>query len=257
MMGIPAYFVAVAALIAATTAIEPQECPGPNEWFTAAFVSLTDKLVPLNLTTVSPDVDFRFFREIMHFSEEEIEKATEDAITFFRTKFGLDFSNTQPNDLGQRFFENAIFSPFVVSEDIESTITFNRWIVNGRTKSICFKNRDGGFLVSFTAERTLFGTYGGSQGKVILPGGGLTWGFHNIPVCPQQPLVIRYESGTPFRTEPVDGIGIINCDLYHRELGEGTSRGIAIVTPTDDPDIIHFSFRTVFTFPRSPGLPLD
>jgi len=34
----------------------------------------------------------------------------------------------------------------------------------------------------------------------------VVWGFYNIPVCPQQPLVIQYESRTPFRKVPVDGM---------------------------------------------------
>ena len=49
-------------------------------------------------------------------------------------------------------------------------------------------------------------TYGGPGGKKIHPNEAVVWGFYNIPVCPQQPLVIQYESRTPFRKVPVDGM---------------------------------------------------
>lgn len=40
---------------------------------------------------------------------------------------------------------------------------------------------------------TYGGTYGGPEGKKIHPNEAVVWGFYNIPVCPQQPLVIQYE----------------------------------------------------------------
>ncbi len=194
----------------------------------------------------------------MLYTEQEIEDATQDAIEFFSTKYGLDFSASQPDELGQRVFENAIFHAFEASPESGYTITFNRWIINGRPKSLCFPNRDGGFIVSFTSEQTLRGTYGGPEGKQIQPGGLLLWGFYNIPVCPQEPLVIHYVSGTPFRAEPVDGLGVINCDLFHRVLGKGIAQGLVSVTPMpDDPTIVHFTIRNVFTFPAHPSLPSD
>lgn len=55
-------------------------------------------------------------------------------------------------------------------------------------------------------NKLLSGTYGGPEGKKIHPDEAVVWGFYNIPVCPQQPLVIQYESRTPFRKVPVDGM---------------------------------------------------
>lgn len=255
-MGRPLYLTAFVALIATATAIEPQTCPGPNEWFTAEFVALADVLINVSDSMLVPDVNLHFFREIMHFSEKEIEDVTEEALDFFNTKYGLNFLTSAPDQQGRRFFENAIFYAFEFSPAVQYTITFNRWLINGRTKSTCFPNRDGGFGVFFTAEQTLRGTYGGVEGKPIRPGEMVVWGFYNIPVCPQQPLVIQYSSGTPFRSEPIDGFTVINCDLNHRELGTGSARGIAIATPSDDdPNIIHWSIRNLFTFPANPGLP--
>ena len=254
-MKILSYVIAVSVFITVAVSVKPQQCPGPNDWFTAQIVSLADKVIPSSMPILYLDPNFRFFKDIMHFSDAEIEDATEAAISFFSTRYGLDFSGQQPDELGQRFLGNATFSPFEFAPEIQYTITFHRWLISGGTKATCFENRDGGFQVSFSAETMLYGTYGGVDGKPIQAGELMVWGYYNIPVCPQQPIVIQYKSGTPFRTEPVDGISVINCDLYHRELGEGVARGLLITTPTDNPEMVRLTIHNAFTFPENPNDP--
>ena len=58
----------------------------------------------------------------MLFTEEEIEQVTEDAIQFFDTMYGLDFSQSEPNELGQRFFQNATFFPFRTSPEAQYSV---------------------------------------------------------------------------------------------------------------------------------------
>ncbi len=112
--------------------------------------------------------------------------------------------------------------------------------------------------MSFSSEQTLRGTYGGSEGKQIRPGGVVVWGFYDIPQCPQKPLIINFESGTPFRVEPVDGLGVINCDLFHRLLGREVAQGIASITPMpNDPIMVNITIHNVFTFPAHPSLISD
>ena len=55
----------------------------------------------------------------MLFTEEEIEQVTEDAIQFYNTKYGLDFSQSEPNELGQPFFQNATFFLFRLSPEVQ------------------------------------------------------------------------------------------------------------------------------------------
>ncbi len=125
-MEIQIYLTTLVTIIATATAIEPQTCPGPDEWFTSVFVSLADAVVPVSVTSLSPDVDLKFFKDIMLYTDQEIEDATQDAIEFFSTKYGLDFSASQPDELGQRFFENATSFAFELSPEVGYTITFNR-----------------------------------------------------------------------------------------------------------------------------------
>ena len=230
-------------------AIQPTSCP-TRDWFSAEFVSIADKVVSSELTI--PDPNLSFFKDVMHFSEREIQQVTEDAIQFYKTRFGLDFSQSEPNELGQRVYQNAVFAPLIFSPEIQYTITYNRWIISGNTNNLCFENRDGGYWVSFTGEQLLRGTYGGEEGIPIGEGGPfLLYGFYNIPVCPQEPLVIRYSSNTPARVEPIDGIGVINCDLFHRVWGAGIAKGSYEITPTKD-GRTRVVVRNVLTFPPNP-----
>ena len=244
--------VLLSIVIASTSAgSQPQECP--EKWFDATFVSIIDQVVPAaELTANSP---FTFFKDIMKFTDEEIEEATQDAIMFFDTKFGLDFSS-EPDEMGRRFYENATFFPYQPLPVVSYTVTFNRWIVNGNTRTLCFPNNEGGFQVIFNQPQLLRGTYGGTEGRLVNPGGDLFWGFYNIPVCPQSPIVIQLMSGTPLRFEPIDGFAIINNDLFHRSLGNGTAQGIFRATPLpEEPDMLHFNTRIIFTFPKRSLIP--
>ena len=224
----------------------------PSEWLTAQFAAVADVVLPEETLAAPPDTDFTFFRDIMLFSDEEIEKVTQDAINFFYTMYGLDFSQLSAE--GVRTFENATLLPYVMSPDVRYTITVNSWLLSGRSRNTCFENRDGGLGVQFTGEQILHGTYGGEAGILAHPGDSVVYGFYNIPVCPQQPIVIQYQSNTPFRLEPFDNFGIINCGLYHRVLGAGSAQGVFRAVPTGDPGMVHLTIRNTFTFPAHPGL---
>ena len=240
-------------LITSTSAgPQPQECP--EKWFEAIFVGIVDKVVPVaGLSDFDPNLSF--FKDILKFTDKEIEEATQDAIMFFDTKFGLNFSS-EPDEMGHRFYQTATFRPYQTAAALDHTLTFNRWIVNGNTRTLCFPINDGGFRVTFNQSQLLHGTYGGPEGRPVNPGESVFWGFYYIPVCPQSPVVIQYMGSTPTRTEPIDGFGIFNDDLFHRSLGNGTLHGIFNLTPLpEEPEVLHFNVRSIFTFPKRPLIP--
>ena len=155
----------------------------------------------------------------------------DDPELVFNDRYGLDFSASTPNEKNERFFENAKMSPFIVPPEVDYIVTINSWFQSGNTHSMCYLIRDGGFQVSFSANQTLRGSYGGATGK---PAGLLVYGFYNIEVCKQSPVIIQYQSATLYRIEPIDGIAIANSELYNRVLGHRRAQGIIIVIP--DPD---------------------
>ena len=177
--------------------------------------------------------------DIVHF--------TEDAIYFFNSTFGLDFSTSMPTDQHEFVFENARMSPYMFSEDV-SDIYFNNWIRTGSTHSTCTRLRHGGFRALFSGDQTLYGSYGGVEGK---PAGlALFYSLLYIEGCQQSPVIILGQSSTPFRVEPVDGTGILNQDLYNNVLGYRKSHIMVSLQPDQyDPSKYCLMTRHVISFP--------
>ena len=228
----------------------------PAQWFTAEFVILADAIIPESLLQNQLDANLTFFRDIMHFTEQEIEVATQAAISFFNNVYGLNFSQSSPNQFGQRTIGSAVMFPYIFPPVIPALVTHNRWIINGKiNRNTCFNSRIGGFLVIFFGEQTVFGSYGGPQGKLVSSGDTLLYGFVNIPVCVQEAVVIQYESSTPTRFDEIDEFGILNWKIYQHVLGDGMAQGVfRVETIEEEPGMSHYSLRLVFTFPANIGL---
>ena len=224
------------------------KCPTP-QWFVAEFVSIAEQVV--NPPIVIHDSSLSFFRDVMLFTEEEIAQVEEDAIQFYNTRYGLNFSQSEPDERGERIYQNAIFYPARVSPEVHYAVTFNRWIVSGNTRSMCFENRVGSFRVDFSGEQLLHGTYGGEKGIPVTPPDCLLYGFYNIAVCPQEPLVLQFTTATPGRVDPHDHIQIANIDIFHRVWGHGLVQGVAQYNPTED-GRVYFTIREIFSFPAHP-----
>ena len=104
----------LAILVVATTAVKSARLRAcPADFFTAEIILTADVLVPAS-SLGSNDPDLTFFRDEIRFSEAEIDLARQSAINFFNTRFGLDFSQTDPNIPERRVFQNATFEPFFV-----------------------------------------------------------------------------------------------------------------------------------------------
>ena len=245
-----ASFVVILFCMSTGSNARSNNCPTP-QWFVAEFVAIIDQDISASVLQPAPDSSLSFFREVMLFTEEEIVQVTEDAIQFFNTRFGLDFSQSKPDEQGKRFYQNATFFPARYSPEIHYAVTFNRWIVSGNTRSVCFENRAGSFLVTFSDQQLLHGTYGGEEGIPVASTDALTYGYYNILVCPQEPLVIQYSTDTPTRVDQHDGFQNINFDLFHRVWGRGLAQGLGRLTPTED-GRVHVSIRNLFTFPPHP-----
>ena len=245
-----ACLVIIVLVMASIVAVQTSVCPA--DWFPAVFTAtidqVADKPVPFN-----DDPEFYFFKNVMKFRDEAIQHTTEDAIQFFNDSYGLDFSGSSPNAQNERFFQNARMNPVIVDPNIRPIVTSNNWIRTGSTRSSCYNSRDGGFHVTFSGDQTLYGSYGGMEGK---PARAfidfIAYGFYCIEVCSQSPVVIQYQSRTPFRLEPIDGFAIINCDLYNEVLGHGKALGVAFFVPaTDGSGRCFVTVRNSFTFPSS------
>ena len=247
-------FAGVLTTALGTVSFYTARCPPTNQ-FTGVFPLIADAIAPESVTVFNSTTGLPFLRNIMSFSEKEIARVTQDAIEFFNTRFGLDFSQATLDENGQRILADigATFTIFEFSPKVNYHLMVNNWATTGNTRSFCFVNRDGGFTVTFDKPLTLNGTYGGEGGRPVVPGDFAMYGFYNIPVCRQSPLIIRFESSSPIRAGPVDGFRIINCNLFNRELGAGIAQGVFRVTSVGN-NQVHFAIRNLITFPANPGL---
>ena len=236
--------------VMASTAAEHHTYKDFSALFTATLDQTFDK--PGISGFAQADPEFTFFKRYMQFRDEAIQHATDDVIRFFNESYGLDFSSSVPNEQNERFFENARMYPHIIPPDtINYIVTSNNWIRSGSTRSVSYLMRVGGFLVNFSSDQTLRGSYGGTEGKPAGPAVSLVYGFYNIDVCPQSPVIIQFQSGTPFRAEPVDGHYIINFELYSTVLGRGAAQGIISSTQiSENPSLYRVVIRLPFTFPE-------
>ena len=223
---------------------EGQFCPE----YSASFVTVIDQLIDSPFF-LAPDPECIFFKEVMEFEDDVIQHTLEDAFKFFNDTYGLDFSFSSLNENNEYFFENAKLS-FVIfpRPDISHNVIFNNWIKTC-SHMTCQKIRTGELLVSFTGDQLLHGSYGGVEGLPADVSTFLVYGFSKIDVCDKSPITIQLKSAIPLRLESIDGMYIIDYDVYSHVFGFGKATGLCTVKPDpENPEKYRFISKVVFTF---------
>ena len=116
-----------------------------NEPFQGVITLVTNVTFPASASFL--DSHLVFYRKVLRFTEEEIDRDREAAMRLFRDTYGLDFTNIEPNEQGQRSLGNATFE---LMNPFNFTYVYNSWLVNGRAKTRCFPVGGCGFHVRFT-----------------------------------------------------------------------------------------------------------
>ena len=212
----------ILVLAVSSLAASSQACPPGH--YSAVIVGSIDQTNDFPAIS-RDDPKLLFFRKRLNFQEDEINHVFEDAMNFFNYTFGLDFSDSPPNEENIRYLENAKMYPAIVHENLNFIATANNWIRNGNTRSRCYHIYDGGIVVRFLNHTTLHGQYGGDEGKPAGPFSLLLYAFYSIDACEQSPVLIHYQCPTPLRQEPIDQIWVGNCYVFNRALGHGKVRG--------------------------------
>ena len=222
-------------------AAQSQMCEEP---FQAVLTLVNNVTFPRSTSFL--DSDLVYYREILHFSEEEINRERELGMRFFNDTYGLDFSNIEPNEQGQRILENSTFEPFMFS--FNNTYVYNSWLVKGKTKTRCFQVGDGGFRVRFTGTVMLHGEYGGKEGKLVFAMQRLVYGHDYLyDACKQQGIIFQLESLTPLRGVPIDSYIVRTFRVRNRMLGEGTAWGVSRISVVN-PTTLRYELRQVYSF---------
>ena len=151
--------IAAFSLQIAVSLCDPCVCPD----LTATFVGVIDQTVEDPLVLID-DPEQVFFKEILGFRDDEIQHAFDDALKFFNKTYGLDFSNSLPNERNEYFFGNAKLRAFRYREDVQYKLISNNWIQTGNTRTTCRDIHDGGYRITFSGDQLLHGSYGGERG---------------------------------------------------------------------------------------------
>ena len=222
-------------------ATQSQMCEEP---FKATITITLNVTIPISANYFDPDLVF--YKKVLRFTEDEIDREREAAMRFYNDMYGLDFTSIEPNDQGQRILNNATFEP--ARSPFNVTYVFNSWLISGKSRTKCFPAQDGGFWVGFSGPMMLHGEYGGEEGKPVSTNQNLFYGHHYVfDACKQQGLTFQVESLAPLRSVPVDGYFVPIFRVRNRMLGEGTIWGVGRST-TVDATTRRFEFREVLTF---------
>ena len=146
---------------------------------------------------------------------------------FFSDTYGLDFTNIEPNEQGQRTLGNVTMEPFMLPYNF--TFVFNSWLVNGRARTRCFPVGDGGYHVRFMGTMMLHGEYGGEKGKLVIAPDRLFYQHQYVyEACKQQGIIFQIETFAPVHVQSsnLDGFVVYNFRVRNHVLGEGTVWGV-------------------------------
>ena len=194
------------------------------------------------------DTNLTFFREVLEFDDAESQQETQNAFQFFNERFGLDFSLSEPDELGVHIFQNATFQPFrAVGGPIA---TFNRWLLTGNTWSRCFTTALGGYRVDFNGEQTLRGTYGGEEGIQVTNNRVLLYDYISISIPGRDPLVIQRWTPIPNEAQQF-GLYVLFYELSHPTLGQGAQQGFVQTElgTENGTSVLRRSGSSILTFP--------
>ena len=209
---------------------------------------MADRVLPIaDGEALLDDRSGSYFTEVLGFSASRIASEVEAARAHFNTRFGLQFPELDEGN--EAHFQNATLSYFRVP--FTHYVTVNRWIANGKTRSRCIDAFNGGLRVQFSGPQTVRGTYGGAAGRTVFPREDLVYGYYSINACPQQPVLIQYESNYPGRQNE-DGYIANDNRITHPQLGTGFEIAVFRVELfyNNNPALLRSRFYSTIYFPN-------
>ena len=142
------------SILVITTAAA-QSCPANQVASDAQIILNAEAAVPASVfALLTPtDVNLTYFTEVLRYNDDQIQQEVQTVLQFFSERFGLDFSPSQPNELGQRFFQNATLQPGRLQIDNLICATLNRWFSRATLGHNVFLFLLAGFVSSFQENR--------------------------------------------------------------------------------------------------------
>lgn len=185
------------------------------------------------------DLAMWFHKEIMGRGDQEILDEKAAAITYFEAMFGPGLPETIAFGVDPR---NEYRAYIISGMDVPS----EGWVV-----------RDGGFMIAFMTDTTLYGEWGGSEGKTVPAGSFVVFGEYNIDVTGpgrsekhpsyMETITIHYQSAEPIIPEMITGGMAFVCTVI-APWGQGVAQG-TVHTQVLGNGIVIANIRNVHTYP--------
>ena len=86
-------------------------------------------------------------------------------------------------------FENAKMALFRIDENVHHQVIFNNWIQTGNIRTTCRDVHVRGYIVIFSGDQLLHGSYGGDDGIAVRVGNSIQYGYSVIDICDQSPVI--------------------------------------------------------------------
>jgi hypothetical protein len=229
------------------------EAEPPPEGYSQMLVFMANAVVPMK--DVLPVDGENFLRNIMHRDDAEYDRVRQDALDYFRERYGVADVDKDPRFLFGNFqFEpNSNIRAYHIADE---KVPPEGWVV-----------RDGGWQLRVIDPAGYTWEAGEFQGQFSAPGAYVLYGDYNILTddCEDRgkncedprEITMRYQSRCPI---PVAGPMLpdvlnfkFSCEVYSKKWGQGLGQGLSQPTVTEGGSMFQYNAREVITFSDSTG----
>jgi hypothetical protein len=183
-----------------------------------------------------------FQRDVMKRTPAQVAADKGEAITFFRQRFGVDFSAGDSID-------GVTLTPFAVP----SAINYRAYTISGESvPAVGWQVHDGGWVgIVGPGGATLHGAWGGTDGRWVPEGTSVPFGNYVVDVegpknAHRDPIVLHYQGFIPV-LPMVGSTPMFDCELTSPAFGHGQALGVYDLRTRVD-GTVHMMVRNVLTF---------
>lgn len=179
------------------------------------------------------DLGRAFFHRILEHDDEDFFGSREEALDFVSEHFGLDFAGANEDKhtgaltLMSGDTTVAKLEPFTINTDLATSVDGIKGF--GDDADLSAVVHEGGWRATLHADATLFGLYGGEEGKRASKGDALFYYETHVQNEESEvPVIFHFESHEPVSMKPKDGkiqteLAVQYLDLLHPdpEIADG------------------------------------
>ena len=144
-------------------AAQSQMCEEP---FKAAITITANVTFPISASSLDPNLVF--YRKVLRFTEEEIDRDRETAMHFFKDMYGLDFTSIEPNEQDREFWGMQHLNPIGVPTIIHNFLCIQQLVGKRANKDkvlssrvwwlsgALYRSNDGSWRIWWRRRKTCF-----------------------------------------------------------------------------------------------------